>query len=166
MKRLLLLLAILLVGCGPKPKLADVEKGLRDDVQKYEQFYDVEIDHIPVEFRSFEDQEQYLGVCTWDDDGASVAINDDLKGKMVLQRIVVFHELGHCKHGLTHQNGTTKIAGEEIRRSLMHPHVVPPGTYRSYHTYYHSQLGALIADLPVGRGATKEHTCKLTYEEK
>lgn len=97
---------------------------------------------VPVNFGDTTD-ESFDGACLKYADGTKeVMIKKSWwdNANSVSRRIMVFHELGHCRLGRTHDDSTVEVDGQEFKTSIMHPVIPDSATFQMNEDGYLTEL--------------------------
>lgn len=97
---------------------------------------------VPVNFGDTTDPD-FDGVCLiYDDNSKEVIIKKSWwdKAHPIKRRIMVFHELGHCRLGRTHDSSTVEVNGQQVKTSIMHPIIPDQSTYGTNEEGYLREL--------------------------
>lgn len=103
------------------------------------------IGDVPVNFGDTENEE-FDGVCfSYPDGTKEVIIKKDFwdRANTIQRRVLVFHELGHCALGRTHDEDTVTHSGIVYKTSVMHPIIPDSMQYLKAEAEYKSELFTL-----------------------
>lgn len=106
---------------------------------------DFKVGDVPVNFGDTT-KPNYDGVCLLYPDGTKEVIIKKSWWKSankVSKKIMIFHELGHCRLGRKHDSSTVEIDGRQVKTSIMHP-VIPD--YATFGTYQEGYLNELFTE--------------------
>lgn len=97
---------------------------------------------IPINFGDTTDP-NYDGVClVYADDTKEIIIRESWwnKAHALQKEMLVFHELGHCRLGRTHDDELIPLNDSEVKASLMHPVIPDTATYEQTRDGYIKEL--------------------------
>lgn len=97
---------------------------------------------IPINFGDTTDP-SYDGVCLVYDDGTKEVIIKKSwweNRNLVSRRVMIFHELGHCRLGRKHDSSTVEVDGKQVKTSIMHPEIPDDTTFGMNQEGYLTEL--------------------------
>lgn len=124
------------------PVFSSYVKQFEDQAKQETSNKNFEVGDIPVNFGDTTKPE-YDGVCLIYDDGTKeVVIKKSWweKANLVSRRVMVFHELGHCRLGRKHDSSTVEVDGEKVKTSIMHPQIPDHNTFGMNEEGYLTEL--------------------------
>ena len=124
-----------------------VHSAFQDDVQEFEEVFDTNIDKIQIIVGHINSNK--VAICWISKWGRLIKVDQSYTKEKNenYQEQLIFHELGHCKYGLSHRNDWTLTDELEIiPRSIMNENLIPPDTYKGHKEYYVEQMKELIKE--------------------
>lgn len=97
---------------------------------------------VPVNFGDTTDS-NFDGVCKKYQDGTKEVIIKKSwwdSANLVSRRVMIFHELGHCRLGRTHDSSTVEVNGKKVKTSIMHPVIPDHSTFGMNEEGYLTEL--------------------------
>jgi hypothetical protein len=97
---------------------------------------------IPINFGDPEN-EQFAGVCfVYPDGKKEIIIQKEIWDNInyVQKQVLIFHELGHCALGRSHDDETTTVDGKKVKTSIMNSVIPTSEDYKAYENGYLKEL--------------------------
>jgi len=113
------------------PAFSSYVKQFEDQAKVEKSDANFKVGDIPINFGDTTEP-HYDGVCLIYADGTKEIIIKESWWKQVnpvRRRIMVFHELGHCRLGRTHDSSTVEIDGRQVKTSIMNPEIPDHATF-------------------------------------
>ena len=124
------------------PIFSSYVKQFEDQAKRETSDKNFKVGDIPINFGDTT-QPQYDGVCLIYADGTKEVIIKESWWKQVntvRRRIMIFHELGHCRLGRTHDSTTIEVEGRQVKTSIMNPELPDQVTFDSNEEGYLTEL--------------------------
>ena len=150
---------VFVVGCGGGIEVEEefqshydhfIAEAKRIAPDKELEFRSIKIKFGPVTPAEGYTEEETLGGCeirAIRDDGSiywgnTILINSVVWEKLseTQREVVIFHELGHCLLGRTHEDGLIVKYRTRVFKSIMNKNIIHESTYSKYKDYYMSEL--------------------------
>lgn len=97
---------------------------------------------IPINFGDTT-QPEFDGVCfVYADDTKEIIVRKSWwdNAHPIQKEVLVFHELGHCRLGRTHEEDTVETGDQSVKTSVMHPIIPDTATYTEHQDGYIKEL--------------------------